>query len=52
MGLYTNIRIGWEGLPGANTKIYYQNLYLTAVKSFITLAPKLMRPGDLLRADV
>ncbi len=27
--LPTNIRLGWEGLPGANTEAYYENLYLT-----------------------
>jgi hypothetical protein len=35
----TNIRLGWKGVPGTNTLAYYKNLYLTAVKSFITLAP-------------
>jgi hypothetical protein len=28
-------------LPGTNTPAYYENLLLTAVKSFITLAPDL-----------
>jgi len=28
-----------ERLPGTNTLAYYKNLYLTAVKSFITLTP-------------
>ncbi len=38
-GLPTNIRLDWKSLPGANTVAYYKMLYLTAVKSFITLAP-------------
>ncbi len=28
----------WEGLPGANTLVYYENSKPTAVQSFITLA--------------
>jgi len=39
--LPTNIRLGWKGLPGTNTLAYYENLQLTAVKSFITFAPAL-----------
>jgi hypothetical protein len=37
--LSANTRPGWKALPGANTLAYYKNLKLTAVKSFITLAP-------------
>jgi len=29
----------WKSLPGANTLAYYKNLQVTAMKSFITLAP-------------
>jgi hypothetical protein len=34
--LNTNNRLGWKGLPRANTLVYYKNSYLTPVKSFIT----------------
>jgi hypothetical protein len=34
-----NIRLGWKFSPGTNTLAYYENLYITAVKSFIGLAP-------------
>jgi hypothetical protein len=34
-----NIGLSWEGLPGTNALAYYENLYLTAVKSFITFTP-------------
>jgi hypothetical protein len=37
--LPTNIRLGWNGLPGTNTLAYYGKAQLTAVKSFITLTP-------------
>jgi hypothetical protein len=37
LALHTNNRIGWKGLPGANTLAYYANLKFTSVKSFITL---------------
>jgi hypothetical protein len=41
VGLVTNIRLGWKDLPRTNavTITYYKKLKLTAVKSFITLAP-------------
>ncbi len=32
-------RLRWKGLPGTNTLAYYENLYITAVKSFIVEAP-------------
>jgi hypothetical protein len=35
----TNIGLGWKGLPGKNAQAYYEKSKLTAVKSFITLAP-------------
>ncbi len=35
----TNIMLGWKGLPEANDLAYYENSELTAVKSFIILAP-------------
>ncbi len=37
--LPANISLGWKGFPGTNALAYYKNSYLTAVKSFITLAP-------------
>jgi hypothetical protein len=30
-------RLGWKGLPGANTLAYYEHSLIAAVKSFITL---------------
>jgi hypothetical protein len=33
----TNKRLGWKGSEGTNTLAYYENSYLAAVKSFITL---------------
>jgi hypothetical protein len=29
------MRLGWKGLPGTKTLAYYENLYITAVKSFL-----------------
>jgi hypothetical protein len=34
-----NIRPSWKGFSGTNALAYYEKLQLTAVKSFITLAP-------------
>jgi hypothetical protein len=34
-----NIRLGWRGLPETNALAYYENPYITAVKSFIVQAP-------------
>jgi hypothetical protein len=39
LALSTNMRLGWKGLPGPNTLAYYENPYITDVKSFITLDP-------------
>ncbi len=39
VGLPTNIRPGWKGLPGTNALAYYEKALLTAIKSFISLAP-------------
>jgi hypothetical protein len=39
LALPTNIRLGWKGLPETNALAYYEKAQLTAVKSFITLAP-------------
>ncbi len=39
LALPTNIRLGWKGLPGTNILAYYEKSQLTAVKSFVTLAP-------------
>ncbi len=43
--LYDNLRLGWKGLPGTNALAYYKKSTITAVKSFITLAPGLMFVG-------
>ncbi len=37
--LPTNISLGWKGLPGTNTLANYENPQITALKSFIGLAP-------------
>jgi hypothetical protein len=37
--LTANIRLGWKGLAGTNTRAYYKNLYITTVKVFIVQAP-------------
>jgi hypothetical protein len=37
--LPANIRLGWKGLPGTNTLAYYENPYITAVRSFTVQAP-------------
>ncbi len=31
--------LGWKGLPGTNALAYYKDSYVTAIKSFIGLAP-------------
>jgi len=38
LALPTNIRQGWQSLPGTNTLAYYENY---GQKSFITLGPEL-----------
>ncbi len=38
LALPTSIRLGWKSLPGTNTLAYYENPYITAVKSFIVQA--------------
>jgi hypothetical protein len=35
----TNISLHWKGLPGTNALAYYEESYLTAIKSFITFPP-------------
>jgi hypothetical protein len=37
--LPTNIKLGCKGLPDTNTPAYHKNLWITAVKRFIGLAP-------------
>jgi hypothetical protein len=39
LALPTKISIGWKRLSELNTLAYYENLYITDVKSFITLGP-------------
>ncbi len=39
LALPTRIRLMMERLPRTNGRAYYEKSYLTAVKSFITLAP-------------
>ncbi len=41
LAFLTNIRLGWKGLPGANTLAHYKYLFITTVKSFITSSPGL-----------
>jgi hypothetical protein len=36
LALPANVRLGWKSPPG--TLAYYEKAYITAVKSFITLA--------------
>ncbi len=38
LALPANIGLGWKGLPRTNTLAYYENLEITAVKSFRGLA--------------
>jgi hypothetical protein len=33
----TNVRLDWKALPDKNTLALYKHLYITEVKSFITL---------------
>jgi len=35
-----NIRLDWRGLPEINILAFYENPYITAVKSFIVQAPE------------
>jgi hypothetical protein len=37
--LPTNFRLGWKSMQVANTLAYYDTAIITAVKSFIVLAP-------------
>ncbi len=39
LALPTNIRLGWRGLPGTNTLVYYEHSSITTAKSFITSGP-------------
>jgi hypothetical protein len=39
LAIPTNIRLGLRGLPGINTFVYYEYSLITAVKSFIAVAP-------------
>ncbi len=34
--------LGWKSIPGPNALAYYENSYLMAVKSFISLAPEVV----------
>jgi hypothetical protein len=38
--LPSNIRLGWICLPGNKTLAYYEQYYITVVKSFIVLGPE------------
>jgi hypothetical protein len=38
LALTANTRLGWKGLPRTNQLAYDENLYITAVKSFIVQA--------------
>jgi hypothetical protein len=35
------VRLGWKGLQGKNTLVYYKNPKITDIKKFITLIPGL-----------
>ncbi len=48
-GLLTNIRLGWKGVPRANTIAYYENEKITGVKSFITLGLETSRNFEIRR---
>jgi len=39
LALPPNMRVCWKGWSGTNALVYYKKPELTAVKSFITLAP-------------
>ncbi len=39
LALPANIRLGWKDSPRTNILAYYENPYITAVKSFIVQAP-------------
>ncbi len=43
LALPTNIRLSWKGLQGTNTLAFYKTSQLTAVRSFITLAPDMQQ---------
>ncbi len=47
--LPANIRLDKKGSPGANALAYFENLLITAVKSFITLAPDVFLDDSLSR---
>jgi len=36
LALYSNYRLGWEGLPGTNTLVHFEHSCITGVKRFIT----------------
>ncbi len=43
----TNIRLGWKNLPETNTLAYYENLSITAAKSFIVQGPGSMKSAGV-----
>ncbi len=52
LALPTNIRLGCKGLIGTNALDFYENAYLMAVKSFITLATDRNKLERLSLADL
>ncbi len=46
LALPTNIRLGWEGLPGTNTLAYYERFVNYGRKSFIALVPDVKEPSS------
>jgi hypothetical protein len=38
LALFTDIKLGWKGLPGTSTLAFSKKLLIADVKSFITLA--------------
>jgi hypothetical protein len=43
LALPTNNKLGWKGLTGTNILAYYENLHITAVKSFIVQALEMLK---------
>jgi len=48
LALQTNIKIGWKGLPRANTLAYFEDSYVNVGhKNFVTLGPEVSRIKNL-----
>jgi hypothetical protein len=42
MALATNTKLGWKGLPKANTLAYYEHSKIADIKTFKTFGPRPM----------